>query len=418
MDIKNFQLFMLNKFNFSNNPIDAVAILFLTTTILLSPFYIFSSGVAQPSHYIMALCALALMTLKRNDFTNLLKKQKISIIFLLLICTINLVHGLNSHAINFFINSAYWIYNFTILFGVILIASETKYYKIIRNLIFTSFSLIIILYFLGLGEFKYPPRYNGFFNSPNQIGYYTILMLIVFFLTNNKKFNTLFFIIYAFALFIIYLSGSRSVYLAILSLIFLFLLMPNTNFKDISLLFLIPFVVFFLTKIPTLENKNYFLKDGDGLDVKNTVIAEHTLKRTKRLFDKGWKDDELYSIKYQLDARGYDRLYKYPQFLIYGAGQGNDNRFITELMSGRTDGHNYEMHSSLFAVLFYYGFIGLILFLKTIYNFFLFKKNIIFLLPIFIYGLFTYGLRTPYFWFALGFIVLMSDVFKSTKKTK
>ena len=81
---QNFQLFMLNKFNFSNNPIDAVAILFLTTTILLSPFYIFSSGVAQPSQYIMALCALALMALKRNDFTNLLKKQKISIMFLLL----------------------------------------------------------------------------------------------------------------------------------------------------------------------------------------------------------------------------------------------------------------------------------------------------------------------------------------------
>jgi hypothetical protein len=203
-----------------------------------------------------------------------------------------------------------------------------------------------------------------------------------------------------------------------ISFIFVLFFIPNINFKQITLLVLLPFIVFFITKIPTLENKSYFLIDGNGLEVKNTVVATETLQRTKRLFKKGWKDDELYSIKYQLDARGYDRLYKYPHFLIYGAGQGNENRFITKLMSERTDGHNYEIHSSLFAVLFYYGFIGLILFLKTIYNFFLFKKNIIFLLPMFTYGLFTYGLRTPYFWFALGFIVLMSDVFKSTKKTK
>ena len=407
---------MLSKFNFLNNPTDAVTIVFLTATILLSPFYIFDSGTAQPSHYIMALCALTLMVLKKNDFTNLLKKQKISIIFLFFICSINFVYGLNSHAINFFINSAYWIYGFIILFGVMLIANQKKYYQIIRSLIFISFILIIILYFIGLGEFKYPPRYNGFFNSPNQIGYYTTLMMVVFFTTNNKKFNTFFFFVYAFALFIIYISGSRSVYLAMMSLVFVFLLMPNMNIKKVNLLLLLPFVVFFMTKIPTLENKNYYHKDGDGLVIKNTVVASDTLKRTKRLFNKGWKDDELYSIKYQLDARGYDRLYKYSHFLIYGAGQGNDNRFITELMSGRTDGDNYEIHSSLFAVLFYYGFIGLILFLKTIYNFFLFKKNIIFLLPMFIYGLFTYGLRTPYFWFALGFIVLMSDVFKPINK--
>jgi hypothetical protein len=406
---------MSNTFNFSNKLIDTLTIVFLTTTILVSPFYIFSSGMAQPAHYIMAFCAITLILTKRNDFINLVRKQKTSIIFILVICSINLIYGLNSHALNFFINSAYWIYGFTILFGVMLIANETKYYKIIGYLIAISFILIITLYFLGLGEFKYPPRYNGFFNSPNQIGYYTLLMTVVFF-TTNKKFDNLFFFVFSAAFFIIYLSGSRSVYLAMISFIFVLFFIPNINFKQITLLVLLPFIVFFITKIPTLENKSYFLIDGNGLDVKNTVVATETLKRTKRLFKKGWKDDELYSIKYQLDARGYDRLYKYPHFLIYGAGQGNENRFITKLMSERTDGHNYEIHSSLFAVLFYYGFIGLILFLKTIYNFFLFKKNIIFLLPMFTYGLFTYGLRTPYFWFALGFIVLMSDVFKSTNK--
>ena len=310
---------------------------------------------------------------------------------------------------NFFINTAYWIYGFTILFSVILIANETKYHKITRYLIAISFILIITLYFLGFGGYVYAPRYNGFFNSPNQIGYYSLLMMIVFFTTNNKKFNKLFFLIYAFALFIIYISGSRSVYLGMISLILVFLILPNINFKQITLLFLLPFIVFFLTKIPTLEKKDYPLKDNSKLIINNISIATDTFSRFQNL-------SHMSVIRYQLEGRGYDRLYKYPHFLIYGAGQGNDNRFMTEFMSTMTDGHNFEIHSSLFAVLFYYGFVGLLLFLKTIYNFFLFKKNIIFLLPVFTYGLFTYGLRSPYFWFALGFLVVMSNTFKSTNK--
>ena len=307
-------------------------------------------------------------------------------------------------SLNFFINTAYWIYGFTILFSVILIANETKYYKIIRYLIVISFILIITLYFLGLGGYVYAPRYNGFFNSPNQIGYYSLLMMIVFFTTNNKRFDKLFFFVYTSALFIIFISGSRSVYLGMISLILVFLLIPNINFKQITLLLLLPLIVFFLTKIPNLENKNYLPKE-----VNNKAVASNTISRFQDLSNMG-------VIRYQIESRGYDRFYKYPHFLIYGAGQGNDNRFMTELMNTVTNGHNFEIHSSLFAVLFYYGFVGLLLFLKTIYNFFLFKKNIIFLLPIFTYGLFTYGLRTPYFWFALGFLVVMSDTFKSTNK--
>tara|TARA_B100001063_G_scaffold39780_1_gene33549 strand:- start:1509 stop:2732 length:1224 start_codon:yes stop_codon:yes gene_type:complete len=400
---------MFNTFNFSNKIIDTLTIVFLTTTIVFSPFYIFNSGMAQPSHYIMAFCATALLITKGNEFIHLVRKQIISIFFILLICSINLIYGLNSHALNFFINTAYWIYGFIILFSVILIANETKYYKITKFLIAISFILIITLYFLGFGGYVYAPRYNGFFNSPNQIGYYSLLMMIVFFTTNNKKFDKLFFFVYALALFTIYISGSRSVYLAIISLVFVFLIIPNINFKQITLLLLLPFIVLFLTKIPTLEKKNYPLAYNSGLNINNIAIATDTISRFQDLSNMG-------VIRYQLEGRGYDRFYKYPHFLIYGAGQGNDNRFMTEFMSTMTHGHNYEIHSSLFAVLFYYGFVGLILFLKTIYNFFLFKKNIVFLLPIFTYGLFTYGLRTPYFWFALGFLIVMSDTFKSTNK--
>ena len=83
---------MFSTFNFSNKLIDTLTIVFLTTTILFSPFYFLNSGMAQPSHYVMAFCAIALMLAKRNEFINLLIKQKISLIFIVLNCSKNLLY--------------------------------------------------------------------------------------------------------------------------------------------------------------------------------------------------------------------------------------------------------------------------------------------------------------------------------------
>jgi hypothetical protein len=62
------------------------------------------------------------------------------------------------------------------------------------------------------------------------------------------------------------------------------------------------------------------------------------------------------------------------------------------------------------AVVFYYGILGLLLFLAFVWKLFPVKLNLLFMSPLFVYGLFTYGLRTPYFWIALGFLALMPSL--------
>ncbi|MBR4672261.1 MAG: hypothetical protein IKO78_03575 [Bacilli bacterium] len=62
-----------------------------------------------------------------------------------------------------------------------------------------------------------------------------------------------------------------------------------------------------------------------------------------------------------LQERGLDHLYIYPQYMLYGAGEGNYARF--ELVS-----HECEIHSTLPAILFYYGIVPFLLIACWIYK--------------------------------------------------
>jgi hypothetical protein len=95
-----------------------------------------------------------------------------------------------------------------------------------------------------------------------------------------------------------------------------------------------------------------------------------------------------------LDERGWYRLIEYPDFLLFGAGQGQHFRFNSDV----------EIHSTWAGIFFYYGLIGFILFF---FPFFLMIKNLkmgsklIVLAPL-VYSLSTFSARTPIFWFFIA----------------
>ena len=99
----------------------------------------------------------------------------------------------------------------------------------------------------------------------------------------------------------------------------------------------------------------------------------------------------------QAKLRGYYRPFEYPQYLIFGAGHGDEARFNSKV----------EMHSSLLGVFFYYGIVGLMLFVGFLYQVFrrLNLPEAIMLSAPFVYGFFTFGLRTPIFWVLMAIVV-------------
>jgi len=95
----------------------------------------------------------------------------------------------------------------------------------------------------------------------------------------------------------------------------------------------------------------------------------------------------------KLGGRGYERILNYPEYLLFGAGEGEYTRF----------GEQIELHSTFFNILFSYGIIGLSFFLIAIRA--IIKKaskQVVFLLIILVlYTLAHMTLRSPLFWLSL-----------------
>jgi hypothetical protein len=102
-----------------------------------------------------------------------------------------------------------------------------------------------------------------------------------------------------------------------------------------------------------------------------------------------------------LSGRGYDRIWLYPQYLLFGAGEMGLARFPETGMM--------EQHSTLGTVLFSYGVIGMFLFGLMLWQ--LLKiagwRELLYLAPAFVYGVAHQGLRFSMFWFLFATIAII-----------
>jgi hypothetical protein len=92
-----------------------------------------------------------------------------------------------------------------------------------------------------------------------------------------------------------------------------------------------------------------------------------------------------------LDGRNYTRLFKYPKYLIFGAGEGKIERFSE---------NGLEIHSTFANIIFSYGIFGSIIFMIPLLNFIKRKAFMITLLlcSYYFFTLVHNTLRWPLFW--------------------
>lgn len=386
------------------------------SAIVLSPFYFYVSGLPQPGHIVMLAASIALIGLNATQCLALVKQNKVGALFVLLVLFVNLVYALLYQDKSFLVSFVYWLYGFVLLVAAMAVAQDQKVAMWVSRFILFKFALVVVLYLLGWGGYTWWPRYNYFFNGPNQLAYFAICLLLVFVAATRAKWSASFYAAYALTIFIVISTGGRSAYLAMLPLVGLLLWMARRQLLNGLLLLVLPLalnLVFEPLCLPLYKpaqqgNEFSGCTTFGGDDIKS--VSELTLDRIYTLSLEP-QALENKSVLVQLSARGYIRAVDHPQYLLFGAGQGMDERF------GDIDGHVYEIHSSILAVLFYYGIGGLTLFTMFIWRIFNIKINILFLAPLFVYGLFTYGLRSPYFWVALAFLSTAPNLFQLTKNS-
>jgi O-antigen ligase len=232
----------------------------------------------------------------------------------------------------------------------------------------------IALVVMGIGE----GRATLFFGNPNQLSLFALLALAYLLLLHSAARTSgivlAIGIATAVALILVALSKAAMVSaFVMLALALLFLPVRNRwilRLRPVAIVVLPVAVVGFIV----------FFRDEFALV--NSVLD--------RLADIGVSADD------SLTGRGYSRILEWPQFLLFGAGEGLTERF----------GVQFEIHSMFGTLLFSYGLPGLLLVLAllAVTARRAPKQFVVLFVPVLLYSLTHHPMRQPMLWALLLFI--------------
>lgn len=367
--------------------------------LLLSPFYIFASGSPQPSDFIVAFGSLLFLVSGRLNDTFKYQIVRHLIRFVLVVIMVNMIYFFyfyfKSIENRMYMPVFFYIFNFSfyLFFFSVIKSVERKTFNWIGFFIVLSLLIQCTLALLGFqGGFKETASSRAvlFFNNPNQLGYYALLMLSLFTVLPSwfRHYKPTMVLTIIMTSYLVLLSNSRAALAGIIVLIVIILIKEGIKFKTSA--FILIFALIAL--LPIFFESDFFQQYLTSLEVRN-------------------QRHENTSIS-QAQIRGYDRMWIHPEYLIYGAGEGKYDRFDSY--------HNLEMHSGIGTIIFSYGIAGFVLFVIFLYQtvkhgLFL---NLMLISPILIYNLTHQGLRNSLLWIIFATIYITTYHSKQIKSLK
>jgi hypothetical protein len=361
-------------------------VLFVWGLFLFSvPFYVAQSGVPQPSS--LLIFVVVTMALRRWD--GKLEKRtysafRVLVWFVLWVCVVDygwslatMKWGLEDYVLY----PMYYIYNLAIFLVASVLHRDygDRFLRATISALSASLVLQVAASFVVSGE-----NYRGsvFFNNPNQLGYYALLVACIVALSQPRlKLSVL--RVSALLLGCAYLALVSASRAAVGGILILLAVLTITNRKVLAGV-LVAAVAALLIGAPVSK------------------VMEGTEKRMEQR-----KDEDV------LETRGYDRLWNYKEYVLVGAGEGDFERFTDNPEKSK------EIHSSAATVLFCYGIVGSVLFLLFVAQVMRAVpwRSLLILVPILSYTVTHQGLRFSILWVVLA-IALASNVRSSTVAQK
>lgn len=349
--------------------------------LCMSAIYIFPSGSPQPADFILLIGIIVSFTTfflkNRSDFdpTFLFAGG-----FALFTFVINITHFLFHPDTIFIKSSLYYLYNVSAFIFIVSLLRrapaltwQTLYYGLVISILL---ELFIVKFFPHLNG----SRQTGSFFNPNQLAMWSIFAASILLLLKSYIRLNVFDIFLLLALGYIQtlaLSKAGLICFGLLTL-GIFILPVISNQKKIILIGLSIIVgVFALYQSSNAENLSW--------------IVENFERVISRLENIGQESDD------SLEGRNYDWIFKYPEYLIFGAGEGGYLRFDS-------GSKGLELHSGIGVVIFSYGIVGSFLFFGLIYRVLRRNSILVFVLIfiVFLNGLTHQNIRFRYFWIFLA----------------
>ncbi|AJE47158.1 hypothetical protein [Celeribacter indicus] len=313
--------------------------LLFTLYIVLAPLYLLPSGMPQPADFLVPIgIAFILLTGRRIAFPTARARSflLVTFVFFVWVLVVSVVNSLMSGLTDILMAPAFGMFNFML---VLLGFAALQHLDYPDKLIAKALTVSAVVMFTGLlltfsGSSS---RQTAMFNNPNQLAYFSILVLGGLILASDRPSL----LRLRFAMPAAMLVISNLVAASLTGYAALALLGGAWSLKvGARRLFLIVF--FGLTA--ALLAPSLFLPES------HSQVFEIVSNRFLLLDDK---------LDGGIAERGYDRIYEFPQYLLFGAGEGGLSRFGIEAA--------LELHSTFGTLLFSYGIIGLLLFLSMIW---------------------------------------------------
>ncbi len=326
---------------------------------VMKPLYFGPSGTMQISDFIFVLSVIAWIICHRGNIP-LDKKDLPLLAFVFATLIINGIYTALHANTGFVMSTAYYVYNFAV---VVLMRDFIKNKLFLKALLWASaFNLMLELAVLFLGTGRYAwgiYRFMGTFNDPNQFSFSMFTSFLIVYLLSSyfkdleesrKKAVVLF--VFVLAFFFIFKGSSTGMLLGIVTFSLLFAL-TFINSERTALFTLLKTLAIILLAVIVV----YILLTGlSPGDINGSVESDSFL--IVRLFSKANKVDGG-GFMALIDERGIDKLFTNPLFLFFGAGEGGYWRF---------PGSEFEIHSTLLGILFYYGILPFILLMSWFKN--------------------------------------------------
>ena len=327
--------------------------------LLTSPYYLFPSGGLQIStaFLVLAITTAAISVLSHKDrfkvIRELTEQNRYLLIFVVLASLINIIYYCLFGDLKFITSSLYFIINFSAILMFLIVANDKKFLQTIK--ISLEINLFLQLTICAVGLSRYHPtdtyRLMGTFNDPNQLAFYVFLGLLFIYIINilhKSKTSKIDWAAIAIGLTLIILSSSTGVLLGIAVFVILLGITKGKKFlerfkKSVSIVIVAGGII-----------------AGTGVVILSTYLDNIGINVPiiSRIKNKTAESDG----RNILEDRGLDTVVYYPEYLIYGSGEGDYSRFPKQKNGGN------EIHSSLIALLFYYGIIPVVFLLKWLYD--------------------------------------------------
>ena len=368
--------------------------------IILKPLYVFQSLPFQPADLLLVFNFFGLLLVERrlNNIEKIHHVENTLSIYLLIIIyqviinlnTFIIVSGSTPETFSLLKNNLYYFFN---LFTMIYVY---RLYKHFREDVFYAFStgafFSTIVVFIGLVvSFGKTTRNMSFFDNPNQLGYYSLIMLTGVFLLNR------------------YFGVYKKIIIILMSITGIIVSLSKAAIIGCAILMVIMYFGWVLEEMKTGIHRKVLMRRifPLALIVLMTILFYKKIIVVMTPYINSFYsrfEATTFSTAALGDSRGYSRISEIGANIIQGVGEGAFYRF--SVMTGN------ETHSSFATIIVSYGIIGaflyIVLFWNTICNktrniapFFAFFSGMLF------YWVSHNGLRNSILWILIVFFTIL-----------